>query len=87
MMGNLLLGIWRDVLGSRRMSSLSDTLADSPYGAFAQLGLARVPNTPSWSRGSSGEGVGWTHGRGRLEHDVCIFWCTARYGFSSPKSG
>jgi hypothetical protein len=54
MMGNLLLGIWRDVLGSLRtfsLSDLSDTLADAPYGAFAQLGLARVPNTLAGAKG------------------------------------
>jgi len=67
---------------------LSDTLADPPYRTFAQLGLARVPNTLLvGAEGRVEKGVGWTSGSGRLEHDVCLFWRTAGDGFSSPKSG
>jgi len=51
--------------------SLSDTLADPSYRTFAQLGLARVPNTLLVGAG------------GRVEK----LWRTVGDGFFSPKSG
>ena len=62
---------------------LSDVLADPPYRTFAQLGLARVPNTLLVGPDGRVEKV-WA---GRLGHHVCIFWRAAGDSFSSPKSG
>ena len=70
---------------SKNGISLSDVLADPPYRTFAQLGLARVPNTVLVGPEGRVEKVwGRTSGSGGLERDVCIFWRTGRDGFSSP---